>query len=246
MNWKIEKGVHKLGTYDNVVSSAPGLIGIWTHNFSNDRHRLHRSNYHLIMTTTPPIYWTCSQSEYRTSNNNQSISIMIGLLNRPRLIMYVIISRTLTRPACHCFTLQGLGYFIPTKKLPWLLKQSFWFTFQMRGYDRFEHQHKSMWGNLQAMTEKGENVKNYQTNKGLLESKLSKYILGDCTFINFMQKIPLILNLCQTIQSATQFLCPCCWNLIYFFFISAKYQQKTHLRSICNCLTGLRSNSWQP
>jgi len=47
------------------------------------------------------------------------------------------------------------------------------------------------------MTEKGENVKNYQTNKGLLESKLSKYILGDCTFINFMQKIPLILNLCH-------------------------------------------------
>ena len=60
-----------------------------------------------------------------------------------------------------------------------------------------------MWGNLQAMTEKGENVKNYQTNKGLLESKLSKNILGDCTFINSMQKIPLILNLCQTIQSAT-------------------------------------------
>ena len=51
--------------------------------------------------------------------------------------------------------------------------------------------YKSMWGNLQAMTEKGENVKNYQTNKGLLESKLSKYILGGCTFINSMQKFHL-------------------------------------------------------
>ena len=60
-----------------------------------------------------------------------------------------------------------------------------------------------MWGNLQAITENGEIFKNYQTKNGLLESKLSKNILGDCTFINSMQKIPLILNLCQTIQNAT-------------------------------------------
>jgi hypothetical protein len=40
---------------------------------------------------------------------------MIGLLNRPRLIMFVIISQTLTRPARHCFALQSLDYFVPTK-----------------------------------------------------------------------------------------------------------------------------------
>ena len=61
---------------------------------------------------------------------------------------------------------------------------------------------KSVW-NLQAMTEKGEICKNYQTKIGLLESKLSKNILGDRIFINFMQKNPLKQNLCQTIQSAT-------------------------------------------
>jgi len=81
-----------------------------------------KSNYHVITTTTSPIYWTCFQPEYRwntvwwTSNNNQSINLMIGLLNRPRFIMFVIISRTLTMPACHCFALQGLGYVVPTKK----------------------------------------------------------------------------------------------------------------------------------
>jgi hypothetical protein len=31
--------------------------------------------------------------------------------------MFAIISRTLTRPARHCFALQGLGYFVPTKNL---------------------------------------------------------------------------------------------------------------------------------
>jgi len=32
--------------------------------------------------------------------------------------MIVIISWRLTRPACHCFAIhiQGLGYFVPTKK----------------------------------------------------------------------------------------------------------------------------------
>ena len=95
------------------------------------------------------VLLTCFQSEYSwhtvrwTSNNNQSINLMIGLLNRPRFIMFVIISRTLTRPACHCFALQGLGH-VPTKNPPWLLKQSFCFTFQMRGYNiffnnRYEH-----------------------------------------------------------------------------------------------------------
>ena len=80
-----------------------------------------KSNYHVITTTTSPIYWTCSQPEYSwntvrwTSSNNQSINLMIGLLNRPGFILFVIISRTLTRPACHCFALQGLGYFVPTK-----------------------------------------------------------------------------------------------------------------------------------
>ena len=102
-----------------------------------------KSNYHVITTTTTPIYWTCSQPEYSwntvrwTSNNNQSINLMISLLNCPRFIMFVIISQTLTRPACHCFALQGLGYFVPTKNLPWLLKQSFCFTFQMRVYNIF-------------------------------------------------------------------------------------------------------------
>ena len=57
----------------------------------------------------------------------------------------------------------------------------------------------SVWGNLQTMTEKGEIFKNYHTKMGLLESKLSKNILVDCTFINSMQTIPLKLNLCQTI-----------------------------------------------
>ena len=55
-----------------------------------------------------------------------------------------------------------------------------------------------MWGNLQAITENGEIFKNYQTKNGLLESKLSKNILGDCTFMNSMQNNPLKLNLCQT------------------------------------------------
>ena len=45
--------------------------------------------------------------------------------------------------------------------------------------------------NLQTMTEKGEIFKNYHTKMGLLESKLSKNILVDCTFINSMQTIPL-------------------------------------------------------
>ena len=95
--------------------------------------------------------------------------------------------------------------------------------------------YKSMWGNLQAMTEKGENVKNYQTNKGLLESKLSKNILGDCTFINSMQKIPLILNVCQTIQSATlQHPVPVPMPLLlksdlFFFFLSQPSINKTHI-----------------
>ena len=63
---------------------------------------------------------------------------------------------------------------------------------------------KSVWGNLKAMTEKGEIKQIYISNKkGLLELKLSKNILGECTFINYMQKNPLKLNLCQTIQSAT-------------------------------------------
>jgi hypothetical protein len=80
-----------------------------------------KSNYHVITTTTSPIYWTCSQPEYSwntvrwTSSNNQSINLMIGLLNRPGFILFVIISRTLTRPACHCFALQRLDYFVPTK-----------------------------------------------------------------------------------------------------------------------------------
>jgi hypothetical protein len=50
---------------------------------------------------------------------------------------------------------------------------------------------KSVWGNLQTMTEKGEIFKNDHTKMGLLESKLSKNILVDCTFINSMQTIPL-------------------------------------------------------
>jgi len=76
---------------------------------------------------------------------------------------------------------------------------------------------KSVWGNLKAMTEKGEIFKNYQTKTGLLESKISKNILVDCTFINSMQKIPLKLNLLQTIKqfkvlplnTPPQLLCPC-------------------------------------
>ena len=59
---------------------------------------------------------------------------------------------------------------------------------------------KSVWGNLQAMTENGEIFKNYQTKTGLLESKISKNILVDCTIINSMQTIPLKLNLLQTIK----------------------------------------------
>jgi hypothetical protein len=59
---------------------------------------------------------------------------------------------------------------------------------------------KSVWGNLKAMIENGEIFKNYQTKTGLLESKISKNILVDCTFINSMQKIPLKLNLLQTIK----------------------------------------------
>jgi hypothetical protein len=50
---------------------------------------------------------------------------------------------------------------------------------------------KSVWGNLQAMTENGEIFKNYQTKTGLLESKLSKNILVDCTFINSVHKFHL-------------------------------------------------------
>jgi hypothetical protein len=49
---------------------------------------------------------------------NQSINLMIGLLNRPRFIMFVIISRTLTMPAYHFFALQGLGYAVQTKNPP--------------------------------------------------------------------------------------------------------------------------------
>ena len=80
-----------------------------------------KSNYHVITATMSPIYWTCSQPEYTwntvrwTSNNNKSINLRINLLNHHRFIMFVIISRTLTRPACHCFALQVLGYFVPTK-----------------------------------------------------------------------------------------------------------------------------------
>ena len=36
--------------------------------------------------------------------------------------------------------------------------------------------------------------KNWQTQKGVLEWKLHKSILGHCVFINFMLKIPLIMN----------------------------------------------------
>jgi hypothetical protein len=50
---------------------------------------------------------------------------------------------------------------------------------------------KSVWGNLQTMTENGEIFKNYQTKTGLLESKLSKNILVDCTFINSVHKFHL-------------------------------------------------------
>ena len=59
---------------------------------------------------------------------------------------------------------------------------------------------KIVWGNLQAMTDYGAIFKNYQAKMGLLESKLSKNILVDCTFISSMQKIPLKLNWCQTIH----------------------------------------------
>jgi hypothetical protein len=48
-----------------------------------------------------------------------------------------------------------------------------------------------VWGNIQAMTEKGEIFKNCQTKTGLLEYKISRNILVDCTFINSMQTIPL-------------------------------------------------------
>jgi hypothetical protein len=51
-----------------------------------------------------------------------------------------------------------------------------------------------VWGNLQAMTDYGAIFKNYQAKMGFLESKLSKNILVDCTFISSMQKIPLKLN----------------------------------------------------
>jgi hypothetical protein len=51
-----------------------------------------------------------------------------------------------------------------------------------------------VWGNLKAMIEKGEIFKNYQTKTSLLESKISKNILVDCTFINSMQTIPLKLT----------------------------------------------------
>jgi hypothetical protein len=57
-----------------------------------------------------------------------------------------------------------------------------------------------VWGNLKAMTEKGEIFKNYQTKTDHLESKISKNILVDCTFINSMQTIPLQLNVLQTIK----------------------------------------------
>ena len=60
--------------------------------------------------------------------------------------------------------------------------------------------HKIVWGNLQAMTDYGVIFKNYQAKTGLLESKLSKNILVDCTFISSMQKIPLKQNWCQTIH----------------------------------------------
>jgi hypothetical protein len=44
------------------------------------------------------------------------------------------------------------------------------------------------------MTEKGGIFKNWQTQKGLLESKLHKNILVDCVFINSMLKMTLIIN----------------------------------------------------
>ena len=53
---------------------------------------------------------------------------------------------------------------------------------------------KSVWGNLQTMTERSDIFKNYRTKMDLLESKLSKTILFDCTLINSMQKIPLKLK----------------------------------------------------
>ena len=140
----------------NVASNVPRMSGIRTHNFSDVIGPAYidscKPNYHVITTTTSSIYWACFQPEYswntvRLTSNNQPINLMIGLLNRPRFIMFVIISRMLTMTACHCFVLQGLGYAVPTKNPPWLLKQSFCFTFQMRVINiffnnRYEHQQK--------------------------------------------------------------------------------------------------------
>ena len=62
---------------------------------------------------------------------------------------------------------------------------------------------KSVRGNLQTMAEKGGVFKTWQTKQGLFASILPKNILVDCTYINSMLKIPVILNVCQTIQSTT-------------------------------------------
>jgi hypothetical protein len=50
------------------------------------------------------------------------------------------------------------------------------------------------------MTEKGGIFKSWQTQKGLLESKLHKSILVDCAFINSILKIPLIINYAEQIK----------------------------------------------
>ena len=51
------------------------------------------------------------------------------------------------------------------------------------------------------MTEKGGIFKNWQTQKGLLESKLHKNILVDCVLINSMLKMTLIINYAEQFKA---------------------------------------------
>jgi hypothetical protein len=142
----------------NVASSVPRMSGIRTHNFSDVIGTAYidscKPNYHVITTTTSPIYWTCFQPEYswntvRWTSNNQSINQSYDWFAKPPQVYNVCHNFTdVDYASIPFFRLARSGLCCPNKKSTMTTEAVIlFFTFQMRGINiffnnRYEHQQK--------------------------------------------------------------------------------------------------------